>query len=73
MTATAIKDEVRKLPRSEQLSLIQYIVQILQTEDDFTLSDAWKTELDRRDEAFRNGEEKLYSWTEAQKILTSQK
>lgn len=73
MTATAIKDEVRKLPRSEQLSLIQYIVQILQTEDDFALSDAWKTELDRRDEAFRNGEEKLYSWAEAQKMLSSQK
>ena len=70
MTAAAIKDEVRKLPRSEQLSLIQFIVQILQDDDGFVLSDAWKIELDKRDEAYLNGSEKLHTWVEVQEMVT---
>lgn len=73
MTATAIKDEVRKLPRTEQLSLIQFIVQLLKEDDEFQLSEAWKVELDKRDEAYLNGSEKLHSWAEAQKMVASQK
>ena len=71
MTTTAIREEVRKMPRIEQLSLIQYIVQILQEDDKFVLSDAWKEELDRRDEAFLAGKEKLHSWTEAKQMITA--
>ena len=66
MTAITIKEEVRKLSRAEQLSLIQFIVQIIQEDDDFVLSDALKEELDRRDEAYREGSEKLHTWAEAQ-------
>ncbi len=73
MTATTIKDEVRKLPRTEQLSLIQFIVQLLQEDDGFLLSDAWKSELDKRDEAYHNGTEKLHTWVEAQKMVAPQK
>ncbi len=73
MTATAIKNEVRKLPRTEQLSLIQFIVQLLQEDDGFVLSDAWKSELEKRDEAYQNGTEKLHTWAEAQKIVAPQK
>ena len=73
MTATTIKEEVRKLPRTEQLSLIQFIVQILKDDDDFTLSDAWKMELDKRDDAYLNGAEKLHTWTEVQQMVSPQK
>lgn len=69
MTAITIKEEVRKLSRAEQLSLIQFIVQIIQDDDDFVLSDALKEELDRRDEAYREGREKLYTWAEAQQLI----
>jgi putative addiction module component (TIGR02574 family) len=70
MTAITIKEEVRKLSRAEQLSLIQFIVQIIQEDDDFVLSDALKEELDRRDEAYREGSEKLHTWVEAQEMIT---
>ena len=69
MTAIAIKEEVRKLPRAEQLSLIQFIVEIIKEDDEFVLSDALKEELDRRDEAFQEGREKLYTWAEAQQLI----
>lgn len=69
MTAITIKEEVRKLSRAEQLSLIQFIVQIIQEDDDFVLSDALKEELDRRDEAYREGSEKLHNWGEAQEMI----
>lgn len=69
MTAITIKEEVRKLSRAEQLSLIQFIVQIIQEDDDFVLSDALKEELDRRDEAYREGSEKLHTWGEVQELI----
>ncbi len=55
MTAITIKEEVRKLSRAEQLSLIQFIVQIIQEDDDFVLSDALKEALDRGDQAYHEG------------------
>lgn len=70
MTAITIKEEVRKLSRAEQLSLIQFIVQIIQEDDDFVLSDALKEELDRRDEAYREGSEMLHTWGEAKQLIT---
>jgi putative addiction module component (TIGR02574 family) len=73
MTATAIKEEVKKLPRTEQLSLIQFIVNLLQEDDEFVLSDAWKTELDKRDEDYRNGTEKLHTWNEAKQLILNTK
>jgi len=72
MTTTTIREEVRKLARTEQLSLIQYIVEILQEDDDFVLSEAWKEELDKRDEDYRAGTEKLHTWAEAQKMIAPQ-
>ncbi|MCB0519347.1 MAG: addiction module protein [Lewinellaceae bacterium] len=72
MTNAAIREEVRKLPRNEQLSLIQYIVQVLQEEDEFVLSEAWKEELDRRDEDYRAGKEKLHTWAEAKNMIAPQ-
>jgi len=70
MTATAIQEEVKKLPRVEQLSLIQFIVQLLQTEEKFILSDAWKAELDKRDEDYINGSEKLHTWAAVKQKIT---
>lgn len=71
MTTAAIKEEVRKLQRDEQLSLIQYIVQILQEEEAFVLSDAWKAELDRREGAYLNGTETLYNRNEAKERISA--
>ncbi|MCF8247523.1 MAG: addiction module protein [Saprospiraceae bacterium] len=60
-------------PEREQLSLIQFIVQLLQEDDGFLLSDVWKSELGKRDEAFLNGTEKLHTWAETQKMVVPQK
>jgi putative addiction module component (TIGR02574 family) len=73
MTAIAIREEVRKLPRREQLLLIQYIVEILQQDEDFVLSDAWKEELGRREIAYRQGEERLYTWEEARQQISGKR
>ncbi|MBK8565471.1 MAG: addiction module protein [Saprospiraceae bacterium] len=69
MTASTIKEEVKKLPRSEQLSLIQFIVNLLQEDNEFILSDAWKAELDKRDEDYQNGTEKLHTGEEAKQLI----
>ena len=72
MTTKTIREEVRKLPRAEQLSMIQYIVEILQEDDDFVLSEGWKKELDRRDEDYKAGKEKLHTWAESKKMIAPQ-
>jgi putative addiction module component (TIGR02574 family) len=73
MNASTIKEEVKKLPRTEQLSLIQYIVNLLQEDNEFVLSDAWKAELDKRDEDYQNGTEKLHTWEEAKQLILNTK
>ncbi len=50
--AIAIKDSFLQLSKKEQLELMHYFLQVLASSDDsFTLSDEWKKELDKRDEA----------------------
>ena len=45
MSIQGIKEEVRKLSRSEQAELMHYMIELLAT-DDFELSEAWKAEID---------------------------
>ena len=55
MSIQAIKEEVSKLSREEQAELIHFMVELL-AKDDFQLSEAWKKELDRREQALDKGE-----------------
>ena len=55
MSIQGIKEEVRKLSRSEQAELMHYMIELLAT-DDFELSEAWKAEIDRREAALDSGE-----------------
>ena len=50
MSIQAIKEEVSKLSREEQAELIHFMVELL-AKDDFQLSEAWKEELGRREQA----------------------
>ncbi len=54
MHIQAIKDEVRKLSKAEKAELMHFMIELL-SDDDFELSQAWKTELDRREEALNSG------------------
>lgn len=50
MSIQAIKEELRKLNKTEQAELMHFMVELLAS-DGFELSDKWKAELDRREEA----------------------
>jgi len=54
MSIQEIKNEVRKLNKAEQAELIHFLVELLAA-DDFELSDKWKAELNRREEALDKG------------------
>lgn len=54
MSIQGIKEEVRKLSRSEQAELMHYMIELLAT-DDFEISEAWKAEIDRREAALDSG------------------
>jgi putative addiction module component (TIGR02574 family) len=54
MSVQAIKEELRKLSRAEQAELMHFMVELLAS-DDFVLSEEWRAELDRREEALDNG------------------
>ena len=55
MSIQAIKEEVSKLSREEQAELIHFMVELL-AKDNFQLSEAWKDELGRREQALDKGE-----------------
>ncbi|MCB9291933.1 MAG: addiction module protein [Lewinellaceae bacterium] len=55
MSIQAIKEEVSKLSRTEQAELMHYMIKLL-AKDDFQLSEAWKDELGRREQALDKGE-----------------
>ena len=55
MSIQAIKEEVSKLSRQEQAELIHFMVELL-AKDNFQLSEAWKDELGRREQALDKGE-----------------
>ncbi len=73
MVTTALKDEIRFLPRSEQYALMAFILEVLQEEEKFVLSQAWKDELDKREEDYLSGKEKLHTWQEVKQQITSGK
>lgn len=54
MSIQAIKEEVSKLPRPQQAELMHFMIELLASEN-FELSDKWKAELDRREEALDKG------------------
>ena len=55
--ATTIRNSFLRLSKQEQLELMHYFLKVVATpvEDEFTLPDNWKKELDRRDESYKNG------------------
>lgn len=54
MSIQEIKKEVRKLHKAEQAELMHFMIELLAS-DDFELSEDWKAELDRREEALDKG------------------
>lgn len=54
MSIQEIKKEVRKLNKAEQAELTHFMIELLAS-DDFELSEEWKAELDRREEAMDKG------------------
>ena len=70
MTVQAIQQEVDKLGRPDLFRLMRYILDLIEEEDDDnTLSDAWKEEIDRREEAVENGTEQFLPWSEVKAKL----
>lgn len=55
MSIQAIKEEASKLSRTEQAELMHYMIELL-AKDEFQLSEAWKEELGRREQALDKGE-----------------
>jgi hypothetical protein len=53
MSIQTLKEELVKLSKLEQTELLHFMVELL-TNDDFELSEDWKKELDRREEALKN-------------------
>lgn len=54
MSIQAIKKELDQLDKKEQAELMHYLVELL-AGTEFHLSDEWKDELKKREEALENG------------------
>jgi putative addiction module component (TIGR02574 family) len=54
MSIQEIKKEVRKLNKAEQAELMHFMIELLAS-GDFELTEEWKAELDRREEALDKG------------------
>ena len=54
MTIQAIKKEVQNWDKAQQADLMHFLVELL-TNDQFQLSENWKNELNKREEALNNG------------------
>ncbi|MEM9888333.1 MAG: addiction module protein [Bacteroidota bacterium] len=60
MSIQTIKQEVGFLSKLEQKELLHYMIEVVAGESD-ELSQTWKKEIDRRIEAYKNGEMTTYS------------
>lgn len=68
----AYLEEILSLSKYDRLLIAQRILESIrmeEEEDPSSLSDAWKTELDRRSQLLAEGKAKLFSWEEV-KALT---
>ena len=54
MTIQTIKKEVQNWDKAQQADLMHFLVELL-TNDQFQLSENWKNELAKREEALNNG------------------
>ena len=54
MTIQSIKKEVQSWDKAQQADLMHFLVELL-TNDQFQLSENWKNELAKREEALNNG------------------
>lgn len=54
MSVQTIKKHLANLSRVEQAEIMHFMVELLAI-DDFSLSEEWKTELNRREQALENG------------------
>lgn len=66
-------EEILSLSKYDRLLIAQRIlesIRIEEEEDSSSLSDAWKTELDRRSQLLAEGKTELFSWEEVKTALT---
>lgn len=54
MSVQTIKKHLSNLSRAEQAEIMHFMVELL-AKDDFHLSEEWKTELNRREQALEDG------------------
>ncbi|MFT4760613.1 MAG: hypothetical protein ACI9XO_003284 [Paraglaciecola sp.] len=54
MTIQKVKTEIQNWDKMQQADLMHFLVELL-TNDKFQLSEAWEKELDKREEAHKNG------------------
>ncbi|MCF8247306.1 MAG: addiction module protein [Saprospiraceae bacterium] len=73
MSATTLKEEVRKLSAVERILFVQYILDTLREDaGESELSEEWKQELDRRTASYLNGTAKTYTWEEVRNKVLQQ-
>ncbi|MEZ4959880.1 MAG: addiction module protein [Saprospiraceae bacterium] len=73
MSASALKEEVRKLSAVERILFVQYILDTLREDaGEFELSEEWKQELDHRTASYLNGTAKTYTWEEVRNKVLQQ-
>lgn len=61
MLAESIKDQIVKLSRKEQAEIVHFIMDILISQEEFSLSPKLKEEIDNSYKAIESGEDKGYS------------
>lgn len=54
MTIQTIKGEIQNWDKTQQADLMHFLVELL-ANDKFEISEAWEKELDKREEAHKNG------------------
>lgn len=54
MTIQVLKEELLKLSKAQQIEVMHFMVEVIAS-DDFELSEEWKAELDKREEALEKG------------------
>jgi putative addiction module component (TIGR02574 family) len=73
MSATALKEEVRKMSAAERILFVQYILDTLREDaGEAALSEEWKQELDRRTASYLDGTAKTYTWEEVRNKVLQQ-
>ena len=74
MSVDTIKIELSKLSRHQKVEIMHFLIEnVAIEEDDFELTEEVKAELNRREEAVKNGTAKLFTWEEVKSNLKQPK